>query len=102
MAKTILGNAFSIQMLAGLKEVGDEVTVKFRLVEKPENFDAFESSVGHQDTANLLGVPMVRSNTRLNAGEEMLIAQFMGGRLPEGATSLPEGITLAFVKAEVN
>jgi hypothetical protein len=97
----ILGNAFSLQMLSALKEEGDSVTVTFTRVAKPESFEDFESSVGHQDTANLLGVPMVRSNTRLESGDGMLVAQFMGGRLPEGSTTLPEGVTLAFIDVAV-
>jgi hypothetical protein len=56
-----------------------------------------ESAVGHADTAflfgNLLGLPILpnRVSIRLKQGECALIGQYIGPRLPEGATSLPEG-----------
>lgn len=64
----------------------------------------FESVVGHQDTANvlttLLGVevPMQRVSVRLESSDVLYVAQVTGGRLPEGATSLPEGMMLKFLK----
>lgn len=73
--------------------------VKFEEVESlPEGL---ESAVGHQDTANVLGVPMNRVNVTLSKGDVAYVAQLQGGRLPEGSTSLPEGFSFKFVKVTV-
>lgn len=64
--------------------------------------DGVESYIGHADTAqvltNILGteIPFRRAFGTLSSGESALIAQVMGGRLPEGATTLPEGVSLQF------
>ncbi|MCK7505116.1 MAG: DUF1874 domain-containing protein [Desulfobacterales bacterium] len=55
------------------------------------------SAVGHADTAavfsSLLGrpVPVERRSIKLDEGETALVGQYIGPRLPEGATTLPEG-----------
>lgn len=61
------------------------------------------SAVGHADTANLIGalVGAPCAATRisvpaLQAGDRHLLALYQGPRLPEGATTLPEGASLAF------
>ena len=83
-------NAFSLQM------VDVPSTVKFEEVDVlPEDL---ESAIGHQDTANVLGVPMNRINVHLNKGDVAYIAQLQGGRLPEGSTTLPDGFKFKFIK----
>lgn len=86
-------NAFSLQMLEG------DATVKFETVESLPS--GLESAVGHQDTANVLGVPMNRVNVKLHRGDVAYVAQLMGGRLPEGSTTLPEGFTFRYIKVTV-
>jgi hypothetical protein len=89
-----LGNAFSLQMLEG--------TPAAIRVEEVETFPADAVSiVGHADTARVLGVACRRVNLTLTAGDVLYVAQFMGGRLPEGATTLPEGVTLKIMRVEV-
>lgn len=57
----------------------------------------WESAVGHADTAsvfaNELGLPIMqnRVSVKLIGETRALIGQYTGPRLPEGATSLPEG-----------
>jgi hypothetical protein len=57
-----------------------------------------ESAVGHADTAALFSqqlgvrVPCCRESIRL--GTDMLVGQYVGPRLPGGATSLPEGASI--------
>ncbi len=93
MEEVYLLNAFSLQMLEG------DATVKFTEVDKlPQGLT---SAVGHQDTANVLGVPMNRANVTLKKGDTAFVAQLQGGRLPEGATTLPEGFAFKFIKVEV-
>jgi hypothetical protein len=67
-----------------------------------ESFPAeAESCVGHPDTAKVLGVSCNRANIALETGDVLYVAQLVGGRLPEGATTLPEGFTFKFLKVEV-
>ena len=67
----------------------------------------FTSAIGHADTAavvgNILGVEvaMNRINVTLNRDTELYVAQVVGGRLPEGCTTLPEGVTIRFIRATI-
>lgn len=56
------------------------------------------SVVGHQDTANVLGVKFNRANLKLYKKDVLYVAQIVGGRLPEGCTTLPEGFSFKFFK----
>lgn len=92
--KKYVSNAFSLQMLASphtfisVDEISEE---EF----KREAADAI-SAVGHPDTAAVLGVAFNRVSLKLNRGDELYVAQLVGGRLPEGATTLPEGFTFKY------
>ena len=101
----ILANAFSLQMVAC------PATVRFEEVTVAEVARAlssgFTSAIGHADTANVVGsllgveVAMNRINVTLTAETELYVAQVVGGRLPEGCTTLPEGVTIKFVRATI-
>lgn len=91
--KKYLLNAFSLQM------VDTPCSVKFSEVD--ELPAGLVSAIGHADTAKVLGVPMNRINVHLSAGDVAFVAQLQGGRLPEGSTTLPEGVTFKFIKVEV-
>ena len=98
MKNVFLLNAFSLQMLEG------DATVKFSGVSRDEVFSTghrLVSAIGHQDTANVLGVEMNRVNVTLRKGDIAFVAQLQGGRLPEGSTTLPEGFSFKFFKVEV-
>ena len=99
--KKFLTNAFSIQMLqrGGVVRF-DEIA--------PEDIPAdVVSAVGHADTANvlsdLLGFPvsMNRAFITLDENTELYVAQLVGGRLPEGVTTLPEGFSFKFYRVTV-
>lgn len=93
LKETFLLNAFSLQMLEG------DATVQFTEVDSlPEGLT---SAVGHQDTANVLGVEMNRVSVTLRKSDTAFVAQLQGGRLPEGSTTLPEGFSFKFIKVEV-
>ena len=94
MADTFLLNAFSLQMLADFP-----TSVKITEVESLPS--GLTSAIGHQDTANVLGVPMNRQNVSLHKGDTAFVAQLVGGRLPEGSTTLPEGFAFKFLKIEI-
>jgi len=87
-------NAFSLNMISDFPANVEIQEVK----ELPSNLS---SAIGHQDTANVLGVEMNRVNVSLSKGDVAYVAQLMGGRLPEGATTLPEGFKFKFLRVEV-
>lgn len=89
-----LCNAFSLQMLGEFP-----ASVRFEEVENlPQDL---ESAIGHADTARVLGVSCNRVSVTLNKGDTCYIAQLVGGRLPEGCTTLPEGFRFKFLKATI-
>lgn len=92
-----IGNAFSLQMLKNFP-----CSVNISECTKEEALAADNISVvGHQDTANVLGVAFNRVSLTLNEGDILYVAQIIGGRLPEGATTLPEGFKMKFLKVTV-
>lgn len=104
MVKFVL-NAFSLNMLAEMP-----ASIK---VEEVSREDAAAlaaqavSAVGHTDTAavfsSVLGVPVPanRATVSLAKGDRVLVGQYRGPRLPEGATTLPEGATIQWVVVTV-
>lgn len=99
-----ISNAFSLQMLS--LEKGFNLRVEPISKEEIKNFNLV-SAIGHADTAAVvseqLGVtlPMQRISLKLQSGESLIVAQLMGGRLPEGSTNLPEGFSISYVKVTV-
>jgi hypothetical protein len=94
-------NAFSGNMIKDFP-----VNVSFREVgveEAASLASGTQSAVGHADTAavfsSVLGktVEMNRANVSLTAGDSVLVGQYSGPRLPEGATQLPEGATIKWL-----
>lgn len=99
MTKTFLLNAFSFQMLN--LDAMTSGKVAFEVVDTLPPLDTLTSAIGHQDTANVLGVPMNRMNVKLGKGDTAYVAQLVGGRLPEGATTLPSGFSFTFLKVTI-
>lgn len=96
-----LGNGFSLQML-------DDLNAIVRIIEiDPKTIPSCQSCIGHVDTAAVVGsilgttVPMNRVNIKLHRGDVLYVAQLVGGRLPEGATTLPENFDIKFLQVEV-
>lgn len=99
-----LANSFSLQML-NLNMVSTVVTTPLTEEEVKEILSqGFVSAVGHADTANVLtttlglNIPMNRINISLTPGDVLVVAQLVGGRLPEGSTTLPEGFSFKYAK----
>jgi Domain of unknown function (DUF1874) len=95
-------NAFSLNMLSAL--VADIKVSEITLAEARGLLEVgVESCVGHADTASVfseqLGVqiPAARATVTLADGEMILVGQYSGPRLPEGATSLPEGANIKWI-----
>lgn len=97
MAKYI-GNAFSLQMLGGI----NSASITVNKVDRPADLSDYTSVVGHPDTATVLGVAFNRVNLTLNPGDVLLVAQLTGGRLPEGATTLPEGFAFKYYEVKIS
>ena len=98
-------NAFSLNMIVGNADiVVREVSLKTAASLAAD----CESAVGHADTAavfsSVLGVeiPCNRVSVTLKEGDVALVGQYSGPRLPEGATTLPEGATIKWVVVGVN
>ena len=93
-----ISNAFSLQMLTSdamisVEEIPEEDFNNVKNIAK--------SVVGHEDTANILGVEFNRESITLNKGDVLYVAQIIGGRLPEGATTLPEGFSFKYLKVAI-
>lgn len=124
MKKMYLLNAFSLQMLDEFPasvEIQELTDVEIResdldglavaspvvaLNAKMNGVEWFrdcpiDSAIGHADTARVLGVECNRVNVRLHKGDVAVVAQLVGGRLPEGATTLPEGFAFKFLRVKV-
>ena len=93
-------NAFSLNMIEGdadlhIRQVSIEDASVLASVA--------ESAVGHADTAAVFAdvldvpVPCNRVTLTLNTGDLALVGQYSGPRLPEGATTLPEGATIKWM-----
>lgn len=87
-------NAFSLQM------VETPCTASFTEVDSLPS--GLTSAIGHQDTANVLGVEMNRINVSLKKGDVAYVAQLVGGRLPEGSTTLPSGFSFKYIKVVIS
>lgn len=105
---TYLTNAFSLQML----ETDQPHTIHTAPMTITETVEAlrgdYTSAIGHVDTAAVVSglfgtaVPCQRINVRLVPGDTLYVAQLTGGRLPEGATTLPEGFAISFQRVTVD
>lgn len=99
----ILSNAFSIQMLANFP-----ADVHIEQIEASNIPTDVVSCIGHADTANVLSdilgfnIPCNRQSVVVDTDSTLYVAQVVGGRLPEGATTLPDGYSIKFFKVSVN
>ena len=101
--KTYLVTAFSPNMLAAMLASG-AVDIRFSPATAAEVkallANGFTSAVGHASTVPLLeealGVPTpaARATIDLTPEDVLILAQYIGDRLPEGATTLPPGARL--------
>lgn len=107
-----VGNAFSLRMISKLLDTGaimfPEISeVDSGIVSKVLQANEFISCVGHVDTANVMSnilkvvVRPQRLNVALEIGDVLYVCQVVGGRLPEGTTELPQGISLKWYYVEI-
>jgi hypothetical protein len=111
----IILNAFSLNMLAFVdgptmprftlsgKEIYPEEVVEFLT---DEDLGGIESAIGHADTAALFSaelgiqIPCERRTVSIVKGERVIVGQYKGERLPEGATKLPDGAEIKWFLVE--
>lgn len=80
-----LGNAFSLQMLED-PMASIEVTAITRWVAEQAIKSGATSIIGHQNIADALNCEMNRQSIKLKESDTLIVAQYVGGRLPEGAS----------------
>ena len=95
---TILSNAFSLSMVPNLNNIGNEFTIRTRVVgvEEVKSLlaNGFNSCVGHEDAcakySELLAIPISynRTSVKIDVGDKLIVGQFTGQRLVEGATTI--------------
>lgn len=107
----ILTNSFSINMIPKIQGIHLDWTISLVHVQNPsaliqENI-LIGNYIGHKDTDVVVrsileqggapGIPAGKRETLIwspGRGPKLLVAQYSGPRLPEGATALPEGATI--------
>lgn len=100
MAKIYLSNAFSLNMVP----TDGMINISVQPIERNQIPSNVESVVGHPDTArvisNELGFEVKPNRVTLKLDDEdvLYVAQYIGPRLPEGATKLPDGAVIKYLK----
>jgi len=100
----IIANALSLNMLPPGCTSGGIIFRRLSLEEAQRlvrEADTVVSAIGHADTARLvgaqLGVELAADRRSVTLGDELtLVAQYIGPRLPEGATELPQGARIEY------
>jgi len=105
--KVYICNAFSLSMLDRQNQLTNpRKIIPFELEEVKAILSMHDvetvAAVGHLNTAQIiaemLGLPVEkvydRKTIKLEGEDVCIIAQYVGPRLPEGATELPEGATI--------
>ena len=100
-----ISNAFSLSMLVNPAVL---LTVNELTLDTAANLAVTATSViGHDDTAalfsNLLNLPLAtnRCSISLNAGDNLLVGQYTGPRLPEGTQVLPDGASIKWLMVSI-
>jgi len=103
-----LTNAFSLNMM--INDNGRTVVVEpiaGSLAAQILYHEGFESAVGHADTAavfsDVLGftVKANRVSLALDRGAHVIVGQYIGPRLAEGAYELPEGAKIEWFEVRI-
>nr|DAN12664.1 MAG TPA: DNA binding protein [Caudoviricetes sp.] len=98
------GNGFSASML-----INPNINIKMTALSKEElknEIKGAKSCIGHQDLAEVLSneldctVAYNRTSIALGVDDVYYWAYLNGGRLPIGATRLPQNVDLKYVKLE--
>lgn len=105
----IITNAISLNMFA-IGSLPTQISareISKKVAQAMAKDTPFTSAVGHADTARIISdelgveVPMNRTTLTLESGR-LLVGQYVGPRLPEGVSQLPDGATIKWVLVEVS
>lgn len=100
-------NAFSFNMVDFAQGSVNVTATEVTSEQAAEMAQTAKSAVGHPDTARVFSavlgqdVPANRASVSLTAGDTVLVGQYRGPRLQEGATSLPGGATIQWLRVEM-
>lgn len=100
-----LSNAFSLNMLEA-RALKLEIR-PLSLAEARSLCQQAQSFIGHEPTRvileQMLGVPIAfnRGSLSLSDADTLVVAQYRGPRLSEGATTLPEGAEIGFLQVRI-
>lgn len=116
MQRTKILNGISLNMLAQCAK-GFVVTDRITTIESDAGYNASgldlvhwslaDSYIGHADLCHVIkerhgvSIPCNRATASLTQGEKVVVVQYKGPRLPEGATRLPDGSALEFLLCEI-
>lgn len=108
--KYYISNAFSLNMIPASMTLASVNIHKVTAAGTTELLLArpFTSVVGHKETAavftDVLSVPVEfnRETVTLAPGDRLIVGQYTGPRLPEGATTLPEGASIRWLCLEIS
>jgi hypothetical protein len=100
----VIVNAISLNMIPPSVQDGGIIFRRISLDEASRlvrEAQQVVSAIGHADTARIvgqqLGVELLPDRQNVQLGDElMLVAQYIGPRLPEGATELPSGARVEY------
>jgi hypothetical protein len=101
-----LANAFSLQMLSVASQI-ETFNLSHEVAAQLVKERKHHCVIGHSDTAMVVGIQLGvfvmpnRESIKLHPGDAVLVAQVVGGRLPEGATELPEGIRIEYILVKI-
>jgi len=126
MAKLVISNAFSLNMLSGVVTPGKSMTIECRGLTVEAARAEFRQSkdtgveilfgVGHPDLAEIVSRDLEldqadreailraaneRPTISLESGDGLLVAQYVGPRLSPGTTVLPPGARIQYFLLEV-
>lgn len=97
-------NAFSLNMVASL---AGNFSIHFEPIAPADIPRDVQSGLGHDDIvyfvnqATGLNLEKNRCNNEFTHGDVFYIAQYIGPRLAEGSTTLPEDATIKYFKVTV-
>ncbi|MDD3263382.1 MAG: hypothetical protein PHT94_00635 [Candidatus Nanoarchaeia archaeon] len=99
MAKTLVSNAFSLNMISENNYGMSVETVTLEEIIK----NSPKSVIGHKELADSLassweGFTFNRESVTLDMDDTLFVVQYSGPRLAEGSTTLPDGAKLKFLR----
>lgn len=102
----IIANAFSLNMMQEANGLLRFTELDANEVSVAAKASGFRSIVGHADTAAVfsselgIDIPCVRETFVLQPGDSLIVGQYSGPRLEEGAKVLPEGAKIRWLQVD--